>query len=139
MGETKESVLAPIRKILEELHEEDPAFRGRVSYASGEEVCYTGEKIRAERYFPAWLLEKDHPVVTRVLEGLRSHGYEPEVTKYSFCTNGSHYCGEAGIPTLGMGPSTESLAHTIDEHVQVDQLPAVTQIYEWMMEAMLCG
>ena len=139
VGETKESVLAPIRKILEELHEEDPAFRGRVSYASGEEVCYTGEKIRAERYFPAWLLEKDHPVVTRVLEGLRSHGYEPAVTKYSFCTNGSHYCGEAGIPTLGMGPSTESLAHTIDEHVQVDQLPAVTQIYEWMMEAMLCG
>ncbi len=137
VGETKESVLAPVRRILEELHEEDPSFSGRVSYASGEETCYTGEKISAERYFPAWLLEKDHPAVKKVMECFRSHGYEPGITKYSFCTNGSHYCGEAGIPALGMGPSTESAAHTIDESVPVEQLPAVTQIYEWMMEAML--
>ena len=130
-------MLAPLRKILEELQEEDPAFRGRVSYASGEETCYTGTKISAERFFPAWLLEEDHPAVKSVLEGFRSHGFEPEVTKYSFCTNGSHYCGEAGIPVLGMGPSTESLAHTIDEHVQVEQLLSVTRIYEWMMEALL--
>ena len=138
VGETKESVLAPIRKILEELHEEDPSFRGNVSYASGEETCYTGEKISAERFFPAWLLERDHPAVQSVMEGFRSHGYEPEITKYSFCTNGSHYCGEAGIPALGMGPSKENIAHTIDEYVSVEELFSVAQIYEWMMEAVLC-
>ena len=138
VGETKEGVLAPIRKILEELHEEDPSFRGNVSYASGEETCYTGEKISAERFFPAWLLERDHPAVQSVMEGFRSHGYEPEITKYSFCTNGSHYCGEAGIPALGMGPSKENIAHTIDEYVSVEELFSVAQIYEWMMEAVLC-
>ena len=73
----------------------------------------------------------------RVMEGFRSHGYEPEITKYSFCTNGSHYCGEAGIPCLGMGPSRENIAHTIDEHVPVEELYAAAQIYEWMMEAFL--
>ena len=137
VGETKENVLEPIQKILDELQEEDPSFRGRVSYASGEETCYTGEKISAERFFPAWLLDRDHPAVKSVLEGFRSHGYEPEVTKYSFCTNGSHYCGEAGIPTLGMGPSSENIAHTIDEHVSVEQLYAVAEVYGWMMEAIL--
>lgn len=137
VGETKESVLAPVQEILDRLHEEDPSFRGRVSYAAGEETCYTGEKISAERFFPAWLLERDHPMVKQVLASFDAHGFEPEVTKYSFCTNGSHYCGEAGIPTLGMGPSSENIAHTIDEHVPVKQLPAVTQIYEWMMEAVL--
>ena len=134
----KESVLAPIRKILEELHEEDPSFRGNVSYASGEETCYTGEKISAERFFPAWLLERDHPAVQSVMKGFSSHGFEPEITKYSFCTNGSHYCGEAGIPALGMGPSKENIAHTIDEYVSVEELFSVAQIYEWMMEAVLC-
>ena len=74
------------------------------------------------------------PVVKRMMDSFHSHGFDPEVTKYSFCTNGSHYCGEAGIPTLGMGPSSENIAHTIDEHVPVWQLLAVTQIYMWMME-----
>ena len=139
VGETKESVLAPIRKILGELKKEDPTFSGKVSYACGEETCYTGAKIGAERFFPAWLLEKEHPAVQRVLECFHKNGYDPEVTKYSFCTNGSHYCGEAGIPVLGMGPSSENIAHTIDEHVPVWQIPAVTQIYMWMMEALLTG
>lgn len=134
VGETKESVLAPVQKILDELCQADPSFRGKVSYSCGEETCYTGEKIRAQRFFPAWLLERDHPVVKRMMDSFHSHGFDPEVTKYSFCTNGSHYCGEAGIPTLGMGPSSENIAHTIDEHVPVWQLLAVTQIYMWMME-----
>ncbi len=139
VGETKESVLAPIQEILDELKKEDPSFSGKVSYARGEETCYTGAKIGAERFFPAWLLEKEHPAVQRVLECFRENGYDPEVTKYSFCTNGSHYCGEAGIPVLGMGPSSENIAHTIDEHVPVWQIPAVTQIYMWMMGALLTG
>ncbi len=136
-GETRESVLAPIRAILDELAEEDPSFRGKVSYASGEETCCTGAKIGAERFFPAWLLERDHPAVRSVMDCFRSHGFEPGITKYSFCTNGSHYCGEAGIPTLGMGPSKEEIAHTVDEHVAVHELPEVTSIYGWMMEALL--
>jgi putative selenium metabolism hydrolase len=137
VDETKESVLEPIQKILDELKEEDPSFQGRVSYARGDEICYTGEVIGAERFFPAWLLDEDHPAVRKVLGCFRSHGFDTEVTKYSFCTNASHYCGEAGIPVLGMGPSTESMAHTIDEHVPVWQLPAVTQIYMWIMETFL--
>lgn len=137
VGETEESVLLPIRKILEEMHEEDPSFVGFASYSGGEETCYTQETIRAQRFFPAWLLDRDHPAVKRVMDCFHAHGYDPEVTKYSFCTNGSHYCGEAGVPVLGMGPSSEHIAHTIDEYVPVNQLPKVTQIYGWIMEAFL--
>ena len=39
-----------------------------------------------------------------VLEELRGIGQDPRVTQYSFCTNGSHYAGEAGIRTIaGVG------------------------------------
>ncbi|EHJ28409.1 hypothetical protein BER36_003387, partial [Clostridioides difficile] len=47
---------------------------------------------------------------------------DSEITQYSFCTNGSHYAGEAGIRTIGFGPSKENLAHTIDEYIELDQL-----------------
>ena len=35
-------------------------------------------------------------------------------------------------------PSKENIAHTIDEYVSIEELFSVTQIYEWMMEAVLC-
>ena len=58
----------------------------------------------------------------RCLSALQELGGTPILTHYSFCTNGSHYAGELGIPTVGYGPSPEALAHTIDEYVLVDQL-----------------
>lgn len=136
-GETRESVLAPIRAALETLMAADPSFRAKVSFAQGEETCYTGETIRGERFFPGWLYGEDAPFVQAVLSELRSAGQTPEVTQYSFCTNGSHYAGEAGIPTLGFGPSNESLAHIDDEYVEISQLERACEGYYAIMEALL--
>lgn len=122
VGETKEEVLAPIQKIIDELKKEDKEFNAKVSYAIGTETCYTGETIHGERFFPAWLYDEDDEFVKAVLKGLREAGIEPEITQYSFCTNGSHYAGEAGIKTIGFGPSKENLAHTIDEYIEEEQL-----------------
>ena len=122
VGETKEEVLAPIQKIIDELKKEDKEFNAKVSYAIGTETCYTGETIHGERFFPAWLYGEDDEFVKAALKGLREAGIEPEITQYSFCTNGSHYAGEAGIKTIGFGPSKENLAHTIDEYIEEEQL-----------------
>ncbi|MDO5038552.1 YgeY family selenium metabolism-linked hydrolase [Clostridium sp.] len=122
VGETKEEVLAPIQKIIDELKKEDKEFNAKVSYAIGTETCYTGETIHGERFFPAWLYDEDDEFVKAALKGLREAGIEPEITQYSFCTNGSHYAGEAGIKTIGFGPSKENLAHTIDEYIEEEQL-----------------
>ncbi|WP_024615737.1 YgeY family selenium metabolism-linked hydrolase [Clostridium sp. Ade.TY] len=122
VGETKEEVLAPIQKIIDELKKEDNDFNAKVSYAIGTETCYTGETIHGERFFPAWLYDEDDEFVKAALKGLREAGIEPEITQYSFCTNGSHYAGEAGIKTIGFGPSKENLAHTIDEYIEEEQL-----------------
>lgn len=122
VGETKEEVLAPIQKIIDELMAEDKELNAKVSYAIGKETCYTGETIEGERFFPAWLYSEEDEFVQAALKGLRSAGINPEITQYSFCTNGSHYAGEAGIKTIGFGPSQENLAHTIDEYIEQEQL-----------------
>ena len=122
VGETKESVLAPIEKILEELRKEDTELNVKVSYAKGNETCYTGEVIEGERFFPAWLYDEEDEFVQAAYKGLKNAGINPEITQYSFCTNGSHYAGEKGIKTIGFGPSKENLAHTIDEYIALEQL-----------------
>lgn len=122
VGETLESVIAPVKKLAEDLMKEDPEMKIEVSYAKGKETCYTGETIEAERFFPGWLYDENDEFVQAAYKGLKSAGIDPQITEYSFCTNGSHYAGEAGIKTIGFGPSKENLAHTIDEYIEVEQL-----------------
>ena len=122
VGETKEMVLAPIQEVLDRMMKEDDKLKAKVSFAIGRETCYTGEIIEGERFFPGWHYEESDEFVQAAYKGLKEAGINPEVTQYSFCTNGSHYAGEAKIKTIGFGPSKENLAHTIDEHIEIEQL-----------------
>ena len=133
VGETKESVLEPINGLLEE----DPELKVKASYAVGRERCHTGNEIEGERFFPGWLYDKDDDFVQAVYTKLTDKGFTPEITQYNFCTNGSHYAGEAKIKTFGLGPSRENLAHTLNEYVEIEQLTKVTECYYGVMEALL--
>jgi putative selenium metabolism hydrolase len=136
-GETKESVLAPIQVLLEDLRHHNPQLDAQVSYAQGEERCYTGETISGERFFPGWLFDSGEDFVRRAKRGLDEAGIRPVLSQYNFCTNGSHYAGEEGIRTLGFGPSVESLAHTVNEYVELDEVYAAMEGYAAIMRALL--
>ena len=137
VGETKESVLKPLQELLDRMMKDDPELKAKVSYAVGKEKCYTGKEISGERFFPGWLFDKNETFVQNVVKELNQMGQKPIITQYNFCTNGSHYAGEAGIKTLGIGPSKESLAHTVNEYVEISQLYKVTEAYYGTMKALL--
>ena len=137
VGETKESVLQPIIEKMEELKKKDPQFSYKVSYAVGKEECYTGEKIQGERFFPGWLFGAEEEWVAKIKSELEKEGFSPEVTTYNFCTNGSHYAGEADIRTIGMGPPRENLAHTIDQYAEDKDLTNMSVCYAGIMKALL--
>jgi putative selenium metabolism hydrolase len=137
VGETKESVLAPINQLLDEMMKKDPELKVKASYSVGKEMCYTGNEIEGERFFPGWLYDESEEFVQDVYAELKSMGFDPTITQYNFCTNGSHYAGEANIKTLGIGPSKENLAHTVNEYIEVEQLTSVTQLYYGVMNALL--
>ncbi len=101
VGETRESVLKPIQDIIKKLEGEDAEFKAKVSFSKGKERCYTGNEIEGERFFPGWLYDRKDEFVEKAYNGLKKAGIDPEITHYSFCTNGSHYAGEAGIKTIG--------------------------------------
>lgn len=137
VGETKDSVLAPIRELLDNLMKENDKIKAKVSFAVGEEQCYTGEKITGERFFPGWLFDDSESYIQDIYGALKEQGFSPQIMQYNFCTNGSHYAGEAGIKTIGLGPSRENLAHTIGEYIELDQLEKVAECYGIVMETLL--
>jgi len=139
VGETKEVVLAQVQEILDEEMAKDPQLKASVRLAVGEDRCYTGAPIKAERFAPAWLFEEDHPLVQAALAGLRSVGQDPVVSHYYFCTNGSYYAGKAGIPTIGYGGSLETLAHVVDEYIELDQLYLACEGYAGIIRSVLAG
>lgn len=136
-GETKESVLAPIQAVLDKKAKEDPGFHAKVSFSLGKETCYTGEEIQGERFFPGWYYSPEEDYIQKIAAELKNDGFSPELTQYSFCTNGSHYAGEKGIKTVGLGPSRENLAHTADEYVELTQLFGAAECYYSVMKALL--
>ena len=136
VGETRESVLAPIEAIIEEHERRDPTLKARVGYPMGSATCATGETVEAERFFAPWWFPADERVL-RVKSEMEARGLTPRITGYSFCTNGSWYAGEAGIPTFGYGPSREDLAHTVDEHIALDDLYAAVDGYLAILHAIL--
>ena len=137
VGETKESVLAPIQELLDQMMKEDSELKVKVSFVEMEEKCYTGNQISSERFFPGWLYDENEPFVQDVYKEMKALGLNPTITNYNFCTNGSHYAGEAGIKTLGIGPSKENLAHTINEYIEIEQLVKVTESYYGVIKALL--
>ncbi len=137
VGETKESVLKPVISLIEELKCDNPKIDYKVSYAEGKEKCHTGAEIQGERFFPAWCYDESEDFVKKTYENLKKIGLDPQITNYSFCTNGSHYAGEAGIKTIGFGPSKENIAHTIDEYIEIKQLEGACIGYYEIMDTLL--
>jgi putative selenium metabolism hydrolase len=122
VGEDESVILGQVEEAAARVKKEIPDLKTKIYLAEGSEKCWTGETISAKRYFPAWLIEESNPYVQKALKGLKEAGIEAPVSHFAFCTNASHFCGEAGIPTIGYGPSLESLAHTRDEYIEIEQL-----------------
>jgi putative selenium metabolism hydrolase len=136
-GETRQSVLDPIKALVDKVRAENPGLRASVSFARGRERCYTGEFIEEERFFPAWIFGEEEDFVQAAYGALCAIGQKPEISYYAFCTNASHYAGEKGIKTLGLGPSFEHIAHTIDEYIEIPQLTAAVEAYMAVAGALL--
>jgi putative selenium metabolism hydrolase len=116
-GEGEQEVLAPLRAAVEAAVAPHGAT-GRVEIGVDRFDAYTGAPVEARNFAPAWWTGADHPVARTALEAV---GGEPGL--WVFCTNGSGTAA-LGIVTIGYGPGDETLAHRVDEHIELDELHA---------------
>lgn len=135
-GETAESVLAPIREVIDRALGSGGAA-GKVTIAEDDLETYTGARIRAPNIAPAWFYGADAPIVATSLAALRQARINAQLSHYAFCTNGSGTAGELGIPTIGFGPGDETLAHQHNEFVELDELVEAARGYAAIAEALI--
>ena len=138
VGETPEAVLAPLRKCIRDLQSEDPMFEAEVQIVAASQTCHTGKVMSGERFFPAWVFPPEHPLVAGAFAAIRRTGLNSEITKYSFCTNGSYSAGIAGVPTIGFGPGAEDGAHVRNESMEILQVNQAAAGYQAIAAEFLC-
>lgn len=76
VGEDEEVILGQVRQAIARAAARVPGLKARTYLAEGSAACWTGERIAARRYFPAWLVSRDHPDVQKALAGLREAGID---------------------------------------------------------------
>ncbi|MFC1729209.1 YgeY family selenium metabolism-linked hydrolase [candidate division KSB1 bacterium] len=92
--------------------------------------AYTGIEYPQKAYYPAWLLDIDHPLVVTAVKGYRDvFEDEPEIRPWVFSTNGVSTMGLYNIPTIGFGPGEERQAHAPNECVLADDLVKALSFY----------
>lgn len=136
VGETEDEVLSSIRGVVDAVTRRWNA-RGSVRIASDHYTTYTGHRVQAQKFAPAWLSAEDEPIVAGAVSGLHTAGLDAVVTHYRFCTNGSGTAGHLGIPTIGYGPGHEDQAHTVDESIDLEDLHLGARGYAAILTSLL--
>lgn len=127
-GETKEQAIAEVEALIPPEHREKGDIRVEILHY--EEPSYTGFVFPVEKYFPAWALEEDHPLVQAGLQAYQLYFGRPTQTgKWNFSTNGTYWMGKAGIPSIGFGPGDEVHAHTVLDQVPLRDVVDATGVY----------
>lgn len=142
-GETKESVLKQLRELpgaevvdIQEMYYTDPS--------------YTKFVFKVDKYFPAWCLPEDHPIVQAGISTRKVLGFDrkypfaedlkqkyPEAYaqskedtfRWDFSTNATYWAGKANIPCIGFAPSNEAHAHTTEDQCPLEDCVDATAFY----------
>ncbi len=125
-GETKEDVKAQLAALIP-TNQQSSIVVEELFY---EEPSYTGFVLPVDKYFPAWALDQDHPLVLAGQSTRQAIGLPNTPTgKWNFSTNGVYWAGKAGIPAIGFGPGDEITAHTTEDSVPLDDVVKATEFY----------
>ena len=125
-GETKQSVIEQVSALI------PPADRASITIEElyYEEPSYTGFVFPVEKYFPAWAIDEDHPLVQAGQQARKLIGLPDAPSgKWNFSTNGIFWAGKAGIPCIGFAPGEEETAHTTIDSVSIDDVVKAAEFY----------
>jgi acetylornithine deacetylase/succinyl-diaminopimelate desuccinylase-like protein len=119
-GETAEDV----RKILQEVAESCfiEGAKATIEIPSVPRESYTGYKADVPADFPSFITPADHPALLGSQKVLgNAIGLEEPPGIWRFATDGGHFA-KAGMTVIGFGPGDETLAHTVQEHIEISAL-----------------
>ena len=125
VGETRESAIAEVEAAMA-----DAGVEAEVFTLVYEEKAWTGLVYPMDKYYPTWVLDEDHPSLAAAARAYtRVTGQQPEVSRWTFSTNGVAIMGLHGVPCFGFGPGQEEVAHSANEYVPVEDVLIACAFY----------
>jgi putative selenium metabolism hydrolase len=124
VGETEAMALLEVQRIINR-----EGADAEVEVIEEDVTTHTGKTYRVRRTSLPWALEERHPLVKAMLRAGQTVGLRPGLTRWHFATEGAYTAAVAQVPTVGFGPGNPSLAHTVNEYVEVEQVYAAAQAY----------
>ena len=127
-GESAEGAVAQVRALVApELLQSGQVTVEMMKYS---DPSYTGFVFPVDKYFPAWSLPEEHPLVQAGLKASSLIGLpDLPASKWNFSTNGIYWMGKAGIPSIGFGPGKEETAHPTHDSVLLADVVKATAFY----------
>jgi len=125
-GETPEVVLKRLREV-------GPGLR--FSIPVEELTSYTGMRTQMKKVRAPYLLNAQHPVVSKIREVLeRVLDRKVDVGYWHFVTDAGYFA-EQGIPVIGYSPCEEELAHTYQDRVSISLMEEALASYPALVKA----
>ncbi len=90
----------------------------------------TNAEVKVSKYAPPAYVPPDNVIVKATFETVASVTKKnPELIKYRFGTDASYLSTIAGIPTVGFGPGDETMAHSPNENVPINEVITAAKVY----------
>jgi len=125
-GESMEQAVAQVEALIPPEHRDAV----RVEILHYDTPSYTGYQYPVQKYFPAWALDEEHPLVQAGLAACRAlWGQTGQAGKWDFSTNGIYWNGKAHIPAIGFAPGDEKTAHSALDQVPLEDVVRATEFY----------
>ena len=135
LGENEAKALAEVQAVIAR-----ERVRADVRVLEYRSTSFTGYPAAQHATFPAWVTDENQPLVQAMERAAREElGARPKMSQFPFSTDGAYTAGVAGIPTIGLGPGDEKLAHTVDDQVRLDDVVGAARVYAALAANMLSG
>ncbi len=135
LGESEAKALAEVQAVIAR-----EQVRADVSVLDYRSTSFTGYQAAQRATFPAWVTDENHMLVQAMERAAREElGARPRISQYPFSTDGTYTAGMAGIPTIGLGPGDEKLAHTANDQVRLDDVASAARVYAAVAANLLSG
>jgi putative selenium metabolism hydrolase len=135
-GENENKILRPVKQKLNELVAEGTILDGTTQILEENIKCWTGKELKTRNFFPSWHIEETD-TVQKAHGALRKRGFHAKTHFWKFSTDGVYTCGSRRIPTVGIGPGDEALAHQPNEHVGIKDVKKAVQAYIAIVESFI--
>ncbi len=122
MGETVESAMEILQKVIDECAAEDPEFKATVEMKPDVDHCYTGEVMSGYKFTEGWKIKKDHPFTQACARALEDVGQPVQYGYWSFATDCAVTAGYYKKPTIGYSGMQELYAHTPYDKCRIDAI-----------------